>query len=425
MKPIWPKPKLPEQTSPFAWLRWVPTVVISALILYFLYVVGRVAIVPVLASFALAYLLNPIVYQGEKRGLSRTMAAVVAILLVTLVATAFLAFVIPDLWAESTEASEKIARNFTPENAARQRAMLKRYWPGVERVAGERIEQILSDPAAIIGSTALEAGGGQTGVQSILISSLDLLLVPFFVFYILVDFSNWRDSSEILIPPRFRDPFSRLFDEAGRILESYVRGQLLIGIIMAVFYAIGFGLLGVPAWAGIAALAGLLNAIPYVGTLLGIILACGFTLADGGGLWNVAAIIGVFIAVQSIEGYILTPRILGGRLNLHPMAVFLGLLIGGKLFGLLGVVLAIPSIAIAKVFFKFLRELYQGSYFYHAGDVHPMEAPSEHLEERLAEAADTVLTEQASAESGDELLTPNAKDDQVTGSAPPSPPAAD
>jgi len=352
------------------------------------------------------------------------MAAIVAILVVTFAVTAFLAFVIPDLWAESTDASQKIARNFTPENAARQRAMLKRYWPGVERIAGDKIEQVLSDPAVAIGSTALEAGGGESGVQAILISSLDLLLVPFFVFYILVDFSNWRDSSEGLIPPRFRDPFSRLFDEAGRILESYVRGQLLIGIIMAVFYAIGFGLLGVPAWAGIAALAGLLNAIPYVGTLLGIILACGFTLADGGGLWNIGAIIGVFIAVQSIEGYILTPRILGGRLNLHPMAVFLGLLIGGKLFGLLGVILAIPAIAIAKVFFKFLRELYQGSYFYHAGDIHPAEAPSENLEERLAEAADTVLAEQVSAESGDELLAPDEKDDPVKGSEQPSPQTA-
>jgi len=107
------------------------------------------------------------------------------------------------------------------------------------------------------------------------------------------------------------------------------------------------------------------------------------------------------------------------------MAVFLGLLIGGKLFGLLGVVLAIPAIAIAKVFFKFLRELYQGSYFYHAGDIHPAEAPSENLEERLAEAADTVLTEQASAESGDELLAPDEKDDPVKGSEQPSPQTAD
>lgn len=115
---------------------------------------------------------------------------------------------------------------------------------------------------------------------------------------------------------------------------------------------------------------------------------------------------GVFVAVQSLEGYILTPRILGGRLNLHPMAVFLGLLIGGKLFGLLGVILAIPAIAIGKVFLKFVRELYQASYFYHAGDVHPADAPSENMEDRIAEAADTVLAKQE--EKGAEDAPPTA-----------------
>jgi predicted PurR-regulated permease PerM len=165
---------------------------------------------------------------------------------------------------------------------------------------------------------------------------------------------------------------------------------------MAIFYAVGFWFLGVPAWAGIAMISGLLNAVPYVGTILGIVLAGGFTLAGGGGIWDIAAVLGVFVAVQTLEGYYLTPKILGGRLNLHPMAVFLGLLIGGKLFGLLGVILAIPAIAIAKVFYKFLRELYQASHFYHAGDLHPADAPSENLEERIAEAADTVLAEQVS-----------------------------
>jgi predicted PurR-regulated permease PerM len=394
MKNLWLKSKSPDERSPFWWLRWVPTAVVSVLVLYFLYVVGSVAIVPVLVSFALAYLLNPIVYQGEKRGLSKTVSAIVAILLVALAVTAFFSFVVPDLWDESSKAGEKIARSFTPENAARQRAALKRYSPALDRAAGDRIESFLSDPSAFVGSTAVEAGGGESGIKAALISSLDLLLVPFFVFYILVDFQKWRDSLEGLIPPRFREPFSRLFDESGRILESYVRGQLLIGAIMAVFYAVGFWFLGVPAWAGIAMISGLLNAVPYVGTILGIILAGGFTLAGGGGFGDIAAVLGVFVAVQTLEGYYLTPKILGGRLNLHPMSVFLGLLIGGKLFGLLGVILAIPAIAIGKVFFKFLRELYQASQFYHAGDVHPADAPPANLEERIAEAADTVLAEQ-------------------------------
>lgn len=417
-KESWFSLKPPDETSPFWWLRWVPTVIVSVFVLYFLYVVGKVVIVPVLASFALAYLLNPIVYAGEKRGLSRAVSAILAIALVSVVIGAFLAYVVPDLWSESSKAGQKISESFTPENAARQRRFLRRFSPALERVAGDKIEKFLSDPGGFYSenlstTTTLDDEGKVvvTGTGSVillwLISSLDLLLVPFFVFYILIDFQRWREAVEDLIPPRFREPFSRLFDESGRILESYVRGQLLIGFIMAIFYAIGFWALGVPAWAGIALIAGLLNAIPYVGTILGIVLASGFVLAEGGGVSRIAGVLGVFVAVQSLEGYILTPKILGGRLNLHPMAVFLGLLVGGKLFGLLGVVLAIPAIAIGKVFLKFVRELYQASYFYHDGDIHASQAPPEKIEERLAEAAETVLAEQITQDVIEENIEPH------------------
>ena len=394
----------PEERSPFWWLRWVPTVVVSAIVLYFLYVVGSVAIVPVLASIALAYLLNPLVKQGGRFGLSRPVSALAAILLVSVVITAFLAYVVPDLWAESSKAGAKFAESFTPENAARQRALLRRFSPALERVAGDRIEKFLSDPLGTVDEAAstevvtpegaqVKTRGGSV-ILGALVSSLDLLLVPFFVFYILIDFPRWRDSLEDLIPPRFREAFSRLFDESGNILETYVRGQLVIGLVMAFFYGIGFWFLGLPAWAGIALISGLLNAVPYIGTLIGILLAGAMTMANGGNVWDIAALLGVFVAVQTLEGYVLTPKIIGGRLNLHPMAVFLGLLVGGKLFGLLGIILAIPSIAIGKVFVKFLRELYQASYFYHAGDIHASQAPSEILEERIADAADAVLADQ-------------------------------
>ncbi len=422
MKTPWLKLNPPEDRSPIWWFRWVPTIVVSVLVLYFLYIVGSVAVIPILASFALAYLLNPIVYQAEKRGLSRTVSAIVAILLVTLVITAFMAYVIPDLWAETSKAGAKISENFTPENAKRQRDFLRRYSPALEKVAGDKIEKFLSAPLTFYNENVSTAttvdetgsvkatGGGGSFILEILSSGFDLFLVPFFVFYLLIDFRKWRESLESLIPPRFRDPFSALFDESGRILESYVRGQILIGSIMAVCYAVGFWFLGVPAWAGIALIAGLLNAVPYVGTISGIILACGFSFANGSNFGHIAAILGVFAAVQSLEGYYLTPRIMGDRLNLHPMAVFLGLLVGGKLFGLLGIVLAIPSIAIAKVFFKFIRELYQASHFYHAGDVHPDDAPSEKIEERIAVAAETVLAEQVQKDIDEEAETSPAGD---------------
>src|SRR5688572_16920591 len=121
----------PEIRSPLWWLRWVPTAVISVVILYFLYVAGSVAIVPVLASVALAYLLNPLVYRGERLGLSRPISAIGAILVVSVAIAAFMAYVIPELWSQGTAAGQKIAANFTPENAARQRAALKRYSPAL------------------------------------------------------------------------------------------------------------------------------------------------------------------------------------------------------------------------------------------------------------------------------------------------------
>jgi predicted PurR-regulated permease PerM len=392
-------------------LRWVPAVVFIVILLDLVYVVGRLALVPVLASFALAYLLHPIVYHMERRGLSRPLAALAALLIVTFAAVGLLMFIIPGLWEQSIAVGQSLMAYFTPESAARQRAALRRYSPALDRIAGEHIEHFVRDPSSVVGSASTWFVGGLSNFFQTATAAVDLFLVPFLVYYILVDFSGWRDSCQDLIPPRFRDPFRRLFDEVGRILQAYVRGQLLIAMLMGVLYAIGFVLLKIPAGAGIAILAGFLNVIPYIGTLFGLILAAGFTMAAGGGFWRVAGVIGVFVAVQIIEGYFLTPRILGGRMRLHPMVVFLGMLIGGKLFGFLGIILAVPAIAVAKVFLMFSKELYMQSYFYHAGDIRAHETPSEVMEERLSDAADTVLTVQVEAETGGELLAPTSNED--------------
>ncbi len=404
------KPKKTER-SPYWWLRWVPAVILAVLILDFIYIIGTVAIVPVLVSFALAYLLNPVVQQLESRGISRPLASALSLIAVLLVLAGFLFFIIPELVNEGRIAAEKIQVHLTEQNARQQRANLRRISPLLDDIAGEQVQRFIADPKSVIGSPKTWFAGNLSDFLSTAASALDMFLIPFFVYYILVDFRNWRDSLEDFIPPRFRDPFSRLFDEVGRILESYVRGQMLIAMIMGVLYAVGFVIFRVPAWAGIAFLSGFLNMIPYVGTAAGIVLATGFTLADGGGFLRIGGVVGVFIVVQTIEGYYLTPRILGGRLSLHPMAVFLGLLIGGRLFGFLGIILAIPAIAVAKVFLKFLRELYKASHFYHAGDVEPHEAPSDAIEERIADAAETVLAEQVSSETGDELFAPEPRDD--------------
>jgi len=410
--------------SPVWWLRWVPAVLITILLLDLFYIAGRVAIVPVLASFALAYLISPLAEEFEARGFSRRLSALFALALVMVTIVGFLAFVLPELWEQSVESGKKISTYFTAENAQNVRAALRRLSTGVDRAFGPWLEQFIRNPAAVLSGWIGSAAGSLTGFLSTAVASLDLLLVPFFVFYILVDFARWRTLMEDTIPPRYRSTLSRLFDEVGRILEAYVRGQILVALAMAVLYAIGFAILRVPAWAGLAALSGFLNAVPYVGTLAGLVLASGFTLASGAGLYRLLGVVGVFAIVQAIEAYYLTPRILGGRLNRHPMAVFLGLLIGGKLFGILGVLLAVPTIAVSKVFLHFAWELYKGSYFYHHGEISAREAPSPVLRERLEQAAETVLTQQGEAGAGDELLAPSESDDDPAARVPGSRPAS-
>lgn len=412
-------PKNSESRSPFWWLRWVPAVVLVLLVLELIYVVGRVAIVPVLASFSIAYLLNPLVDLFRDKGLSRPMAALASMGTVLVITGALLMGMLPELLVKSGEAGEKLQTTYlTRENAQRQRAVLKEYSPALERALGPTLERLIANPVEVLGTPQNWFGGSLAEFLATAGTLADLFVVPFFVFYILVDFEHWRRAGEEVIPPRYRDPLSRLLDEVGRILQAYVRGQLLIAILMGLMYAVGFAALGVPAWLGIAMLAGFLNVIPYVGTVLGVVLATGLTLGDGAGYLRVLGVLGVMAVVQCVEGYYLTPRILGGRLSLHPMAVFLGLLIGGKLFGFLGIVLAVPTIAVAKVFLKFLFELYKASHFYHRGDLEPHEQPAENMEERVARAADTVLASQQQASSGDEVMAPLAEEDPEDGATP-------
>jgi predicted PurR-regulated permease PerM len=195
-------------------------------------------------------------------------------------------------------------------------------------------------------------------------AAIGLLMVPFFVYYLLLDLSNLRRVIEERIPERHRVAGTRLLDAVGEVVRGYVHGRFLVAALMAVVYAIGLWIVRVPLWAAIGLIAGFVGIIPYLGVLSGLILALGFAALDGASITQIAGVAGVFAAAQLIDDYILTPRLIGGKLELHPMLVFIALIIAGNLFGLLGLVLAIPVLGIAKVLISFLDALYLRSSFY-------------------------------------------------------------
>jgi predicted PurR-regulated permease PerM len=356
-----------QARSPIEWMRWIPFALLVLVLCAAIFIGARIVLVPLLCSLALAYLLAPVVIWFERRGWSRPSSVLLTIGGAAMILVLSLIFILPGFWGQLVKSYDQ-ARALVGDKA-RVDALL------------EKIRQ-LSPPVTKFLESKIKATGDsdllervfsmagqwlQRGLFSLVdvtTSLLDLLLIPFFVYYLLVDYGSMRARLELLIPPRHRAVASDLISRINFVISSYVRSQLVIAMAMGVLYAIGFAIVRVPLALSIGLLSGLLNFIPYLGTLTGLALSLSFVALDGGGWPRILGVLAVFIIVQSVEGYYLTPKLLGGSLDLHPMWVLIGLMIGGSLFGILGIILAVPVIAIAKVALNFLEEIYQRSDFY-------------------------------------------------------------
>jgi predicted PurR-regulated permease PerM len=348
-------------------MRWVPFALLALAFCILVFIGGRIILVPMLISLALAYLLAPVVTWFEKRGWSRQSSVLLAITSATGAVILILIFILPGFWSQATRTYAQ-ARALYANNSRVEplKQKLKQASPPVYEFLQKQFERY-KNQAGEGGLLTLAGGWLQRGLFKLVdltASILDLLLIPFFVYYLLADYRSMRSRIDRLIPPRYRPITAALISQINTVISSYVRSQLLIALVMGMLYALGFAILRVPLALTLGILSGLLNFVPYLGTLTGLALSISFVALDGAGLARILGVVAVFIIVQSIEGYYLTPRLLGSRLNLHPLWVLVGLMIGGSLFGLLGIILAVPVIAVAKVVLNFLEDLYQQSDFY-------------------------------------------------------------
>jgi predicted PurR-regulated permease PerM len=144
-------------------------------------------------------------------------------------------------------------------------------------------------------------------------------------------------------------------------LGAYVKGQIQIASIMAGVYLVGYGALGVPFWPVIGVISGALHLVPFAGAVLGLILPLAASYLGGADLYRLLGVLGVYIFAQALEGFYLSPKILGRRLSLHPLMVFFAVIIGGAIFGPLGILLAAPVAAVAALLWRRVRERRAGS----------------------------------------------------------------
>jgi predicted PurR-regulated permease PerM len=348
-------------------MRWIPALALAAVVVFLLFIGGTVILIPLIVSVTLAYLLEPIVEWFERRGWSRSAAVLLTFLAALLVAGLALLFLAPGFWRQIVKSYAQ-ARLLTsdPARIDIMLSKLQHMSPVLYEYLKGMIDQ-LKDPARQAQLREQSVGWLRSGlfrIVNITAPAVDMVLVPFFVYYILKEYRGMRAKIDRLVPPRHRPVVDRLLREVNQVLSSYARNQLFIALAMGCLYALGFAILRVPLALTIGLLSGLLNFVPYLGTVTGLILSLTFVALDGAENWRLLGVVGVFAVVQTIEGYFLTPRLLGSRLNLHPLWVLVGVVVGGNLFGLLGVILAIPVLATCKVVLSFLEETYQKSSFY-------------------------------------------------------------
>ena len=362
----------PRSKSPLEWMRWIPAVLFACLIITLFFIGSRVVLVPLLSSLALAYMLEPLVEAFEQRGWTRTLSVLATLASAFIVLVLALIFVIPSLWAQLIKSYEQLPNALEAGHRVFDPLItqLKTTSPPIY----EFIESLLlkfrsPEQQAEIGATLGKwIQGGLLKLVTATSSLLDLLLIPFFVFYLLSDYHKMTARLESWVPPRHRHKASDLLSRISAVISAYVRNQLVIALAMGVLYAIGFAILRVPLALTLGLISGLLNFVPYVGTLTGLVLAVSFSALNGAGIGRIIGILVVFGLVQSVEGYYLTPKLLGEKLNLHPLVVLLGLVVGGNLFGLVGIILAVPVIAATRVVLRFLEEdIYRNSTFYRRG----------------------------------------------------------
>jgi len=324
------------------------------------------------AAAAFAYLLDPVVDRFEERGRSREFGIVVIFLCSFGVIMVAALVLVPSVVGQIAELSGNIGTYFSdlavvlephrqwleqrtgyalPFNLEELGDEIPKYLQSLSPDTQETLKGFLSK--------ALSSGLG------FVITIVNLALLPIFVFYMLRDWDRMVAAVGRLIPRRYRPPVSHVMSQIDERCAAFVRGQIMVCLLLGVLYSLGLWLLtGIDLPIVIGMLSGVLFIVPYLGTIVGVVLASLLALLKFGFDFHLLLVWGVFGGVQLLEGAVLTPYIVGDKVGLHPLVVMIALIVGGNLLGIWGMLLAIPITAALSVLLSSLTAYYKKSHFF-------------------------------------------------------------
>lgn len=325
----------------------------------------------VLVAFFLAYILDPLVTRLCEKGLSRPISAFLILLLGLSLFAGLLLIVVPAITGEIAAFARKAPAYVAALGDLLAKAMerldirLPENWsditPAIIAKARELIPK-LADPAARVVSKVFSSVFRST--LEILAFLLHVVMVPVLAYYLMVSFKDIKSGIVDLIPAYARETVLGKLGEIDLVLAGFVRGQLTIACILGVLYSVGFLIVGIDLAVVLGLLSGLLWIVPYVGTAFGLVMGSLMALAKFGDLAHPFYIVLSIAIIQTLEGYVLTPRIVGEAIGLNPVIYILALLAGAHLFGFVGMLVAIPVTAVLKVLMLSALEAYKKSPLY-------------------------------------------------------------
>lgn len=187
---------------------------------------------------------------------------------------------------------------------------------------------------------------------SVTLTIVNLALLPFITFYLSESFPKIHSNTIALLPISLRPPVIKITTEIDTILRAFIKGQVVVGAILFLLFAFALGVMGVKLWLLLAFISGFGQMVPYAGFLLGIILSTVMAIVTFGTFSSVVIVWIIYVLIQLIEGFFITPKVVGKSVSMSPLEVIVALFAGGALFGLLGIFLAVPLAAAFKVIFK-------------------------------------------------------------------------
>jgi predicted PurR-regulated permease PerM len=320
---------------------------------------------PFLAAAILAYILAPLVAKIESKGISRAVGSGFAVLALLLAVVLLMLIVLPLFYKEITQLAD-LFPGFVEQLKTRVVPWLNEKFGIAINIDPSTLRQFitdnLSDASGIAKKLFSSASVGGLAVVGFLVN---LLLIPVVLFYVLRDWTLLVGHIDGLIPRNMHSTVSGIATEIDAVLSEFLRGQVSVMLIMSVYYVLGLWLVGLSFALPVGLITGLLVFIPYLGSGSGLVLGTIAAVMQFPGDMNHIAMVWVVFGVgQLIEGFLVTPWLVGNRIGLHPVAVIFALLAFGQLFGFFGLLLALPASAAILVGLRHLNSRYRSSSLY-------------------------------------------------------------